>query len=98
MKNLKNETTTIEVSTESNEKTTFVDLAKACVNNIDKQKGLDVLEMSARLAVMKKLDNKEKEIKLEDAEALTLKKCVSEMRWIVLHEDVLRFIETIEKL
>ena len=97
MKTLKNKKTTIDVSKDSTEKTTFADLAKACINNVP-QTGLDVLQMKARLDVMKKIDSSNGEIKLENAEADTLKECAKSMRWILLHEDVVDFLESVEKL
>lgn len=97
MKTFKNLITTIDVSEDSKEKTKYVDLAKACVNNIPNS-GLDVKQMSARLAVMKKLDKGGAEIKLEDAEAETLKTCASAMRWLVMHDDVVKFLKAVEKL
>jgi len=96
MKNLKNETTTIKKGEDGF--TNFVDLAKACVNTLP-QGGLDVTSMKARLDVMGALDKANGEIKFTTtAQQDTLKECVKSMKWAIMHEDLVGFIEKVEKL
>ncbi len=94
MKTLTNKKTEIEGFNDS--KMTYADLAKICIN-VMPQGGLDVTEMIARLKVTNKLEDKTK-INLEDAEAETLKACVTSMKWTMMHQDLVDFIQEIEKL
>lgn len=97
MKVLKNKETAIDVSNDSTKKVTFVDLAKACINNVPKE-GLNVVEMQERLDVMKKLTKANGEVSLENAEAETLKSCATSMRWLIMHDDVVEFIHAVENM
>ena len=97
MKVLKNKTTEIDVSNDSTKKVTFADLAKACINNVP-QGGLDVIEMQSRLDVMKKLNTSNGEISLENSESETLKACTKTMKWLILHDDVVEFINDVDKM
>ena len=97
MKVLKNKTTEIDVSTDSNDKVTFIHLAKACINNVPKN-GLDVVEMQGRLDVMKKINQANGELSLENAEADVLKQCTKDMRWLIMHDDVIEFIDKVDKM
>lgn len=94
MKTLTNKKTEIEGFNDS--KMTYADLAKICIN-VMPQGGLDVTEMIARLKVTNKLEDKTK-IDLEDAEAETLKACVTSMKWTMMHQDLVDFIQEVEKL
>lgn len=98
MKTIKNKTTEINVTPTGDEKLTFADLAKVCVNNMP-QGGLDVSQMKARLDVMEALEKANGEIKLTtSAQTETLKDCVKAMRWAILHKDVVEFTDAVEKL
>lgn len=96
MKSLQNKETAIK-KTET-EFTNYVDLAKVCINDMP-QGGLDVSQMKARLDVMTALDKANGEVKFTTkAQVETLKNCVTSMRWAIMHEDVVGFVEAVEKL
>ena len=54
--------------------------------------------MRDRINIVNKLEKANGTIKLEDAEAETLKECVSSMSWALIHPDVIKFSEAVEKL
>jgi hypothetical protein len=95
MKTLTNKKTEIEGFNDS--KMTYADLAKICIN-VMPQGGLDVTEMIARLKVTNKLEEDKTKIDLEDAEAETLKACVTSMKWTMMHQDLVDFIQEVDKL
>lgn len=98
MKTLKNVTTTINVDAAGEEKLSYVELAKVCINNMP-QGGLDVSQMKARLDVMTALDKANGEVKFTTtAQIETLQSCVKGMRWAIMHEDVVKFTEAVDKL
>jgi len=75
----------------------FADLVRQAANNIP-QGGLDVREMSNRLRLVGAADRADKEntpINLEDSDYNTLKRCVDEMRWVVVSEGIVEFYDTI---
>jgi hypothetical protein len=95
MKSTKNVTT--EIRKDENDFVKYSDLAATCIN-VMPQGGLDVMQMKNRLNVMSQLDKANGTIKLEDAEAETLKTCVKEMKWAIMHKDVVSFVEAIEAM
>ena len=98
MKTLKNKTTEIpETSQEGSKMTTFAVLCEKCINSTP-QEGLDLKSMRDRLQILDVLGKSKKEIKLEDAHAETLKKAVKSMRWMIMHKDIVDFLESVEKL
>ncbi len=97
MKILKNKTTTISVSNDSAKKVTFADLAKICLNQVP-EGGLNVTEMQGRLDVMKKLNTSNGEISLENAEAEILKICTKSMTWLMIHDDVVEFVNAVDDM
>ena len=96
MKSLKNKKT--EISKGENEFTTYIDLAKVCIDNIPPG-GLDEPQMIARFDVEDALKDSNGEIKFTTkAQLETLKECVKSMRWNMRHKDILSFIEDVKKL
>lgn len=95
MKTLTNKETSIQNVDES--KMTYADLSKICIN-VMPQGGLDVTEMMARLKVTNKLEEGNGTVKLEDSEAETLKACVKSMKWTMMHQDLVDFIQDVDKL
>jgi len=91
MKTIKNKTTDL---LNGEAKMTYADLAKACVNQ-PKQGGFSVIEMKERLNLLDKLEGEE--FNLEDAESTLLKKLVSEMKWAMMHTDIVQFVENLTK-
>lgn len=74
----------------------YSNLINTCINNIDPQKGATASDMRSAIRVM---DAVEKEvIELEDADFAFLKQKVNEMKWAIIHKDVLAFIDYINEL
>lgn len=95
MKKLENKTT--EILKDENSKTTYADFCKVCIN-VMPQGGLDVIQMKTRLDIVTAIDNANGSIELTEEQADTLKECVKEMRWAIIHKDVVEFTEAVEKL
>lgn len=89
MKTLENKTTELP---NGEEKLTYFELAKSCVN-VPPQQGFDVQEMNKRLRVIEKLEGEK--VEMEDADFDTLKQCVNDMKWGVLHRDISDFVKYI---
>ena len=97
MKTLINKTTSINLTSESEKKTKFADFCESCIKDVP-EKGVDLNEMKVRLDILDKLKTAKKDIKFENAEAELLKRIVKETRWKILHEDIVDFLEHVEKL
>lgn len=95
MKKIKNIETTIEGR--NGQKMKHSDLGLECLNVLP-QGGLDVSEMELRLKISKKLDSSKATIELEDAEAEKLVSCVQQMKWALMHDDVVAFCKNIDNL
>ena len=76
---------------------TAATLAIECLNN-PPEKGFDLNTIDERLKVRAKLEAHMEDdvIDLEDAEAVTLQRCVKSMNWLFLHEDISDFGKMIE--
>ncbi len=77
----------------------YFDLIKLCVN-IPPKEGYDVVEMSKRLRILNRLKEgaEGKDVDFEDADYECIKKCVKEMRWAIIHKDIIDFIEYITNI
>lgn len=95
MKKLENKTT--EIQRDENSKTTYADFCKVCIN-VMPQGGLDVIQMKTRLDIVTALDSANGSIELTTEQVDTLKECVKDMRWAIMHKDLVEFIEAVEKL
>ena len=76
----------------------YSDLLETCCNNIDPRTGVNATEMKSRLRLLDitqkdKNGNPPKEIKMEDSDFETAKKLTSEMKWAIIHKDILDFLQ-----
>lgn len=95
MKHIENKTTSI---TDKEQVLSYVDLLKT-VMNLPPAQGYTIKEMKQRLDIFAALTPDEKNmIHLEDAHFETVKTCVNEFRWGMLHKDIVAFSEYINTL
>jgi hypothetical protein len=78
---------------------TVADLSRICLN-APVRDGLTVDDIRNRIRLIDKLEaGKDKaEIDLEDQEARLLQSCVKQMRWGVVHEDIVAFADIVEEM
>jgi len=74
-------------------------LISQCLS-IPPKEGFDAMTMKKRLSVLSALENLEvdQEIELKAEEVLTVKQCVREMKWSVLHKDISDMCDVVESL
>ena len=77
----------------------YADLAVLAVKN-PPQGGLGPDDMRKRIRILDLVENTEidQDIEIEDADAETLKTCVSEMRWAILDRGIMEFCDAVEAL
>ena len=95
MKKIANKRT--EVSDGQDNKATYADFVKACANN-QIQQGFSVQDIRDRLRIVEAVEKADGEIKLEDADFENLKQYVQNMRWAIVHPDILEFCDYITGL
>ena len=94
MKKIKNKKTTIQGE---NGVLNYAELAKLCVNQ-PKQGGYTVTDMQQRLRILDKLDKKGDVIEIEDADFEVLKPLVKNMKWAIIHKDLVDFVNYLTNL
>ncbi len=79
--------------------TNYAQLIKACVN-VPPKEGFTVDEMRKRIRLIDATENigDNKSFEVEDADIEVLKPCVKAMRWIILHKDLIEFVDYIMAL
>jgi len=77
----------------------YADLALTCLNSIDRN-GCSPLEMAARIKVINPLQDLKigGTHKLEEAHYETLKKCVNETKWTMIHKDIVAFTDYVNNM
>ena len=73
------------------------DLCKICLNT-PKEGGFTPEEMRWRIKLLELFSKKEKEYQVEDADIQELKNSVSSMKWAIVHQDIVKFTDTINEL
>lgn len=78
------------------EKVTYVHLIKSCVNSVDPQKGVVISDMRHAIRILDAIESKK--IEVEENDFAFLKTKVNEMKWAIIHKDVLEFNDYINNL
>jgi len=88
-----------EFTDEKEVKLCYAYLAIQCLNSVP-QGGISPVEMEGRVSVIKLLKNAEPKakIEIEDAPFNILLKCVENMKWALIHEDIVQFNKYIKSL
>lgn len=76
--------------------TTTNDLIRGALNNRPKD-GFSLDEMRSRIRILDLLSDDDT-LELEDADAKVLQRCVKEMKWGVMHQDIVNFCDVIGNL
>lgn len=74
----------------------YFKLIESCVN-VTPEKGFTVKEMKKRLRVLDAL-NGDKTAEIEDADFKVLKNCVEQMKWAIMHKEIVDFVDYIENV
>ena len=93
MQTIKNITTTMQGA---DTKLTYGDLIQLCIDNTP-QGWFSVTEMRIRLRILDVIKKWWDKLKFEDEDYKTVKKCVSDMKWWVIHKDIIDFTDLILK-
>jgi len=72
----------------------YMDLAKACVNNVGRE-GINVEEQRRRIKILDALDKSVGKITLEDAEMDKLKQLVESMPWALINKHIVAFSDAV---
>ncbi len=99
MKTFINKTTSIQKSKSdaSQGHLDYRQLALECLEVVP-QGGFKLRDLDIRLKIKRALEDTESnEFKLEDEQAEELLKCILEMPWAMLHEDILSFVQDTQK-
>jgi hypothetical protein len=77
----------------------YANFAIICLNQIP-EGGLSPVEMSKRIKVLNPLQDLKvgETLKIEDADFEILKQCASVTRWSMIHEDIVKFHNYLEKI
>ncbi len=75
----------------------YSDLIKVCINRPSKD-GCDISEMRKRIKVIDVIEKGGKSLEFEDADFECLKQCVKNMRWFVVHKEIIEFVDYISEL
>lgn len=94
MKSFQNKETTIQ---NGDIKLKYSDLAIACMNHVDPQRGIRGEEMYKNFKVIDKLEKASDLISLEDAEYDILFEKVMNMPWAFQHRDIVQFTTTVKE-
>ncbi len=74
------------------------DLIKICIQN-PPQNGYDVSEMRKRIRVTDVIEKAGNgTLEFEDADFECLRQCVKNMRWFVVHKEIIEFVDYISEL
>ena len=92
MKTIENKKTNVPGSVEK-----YSDLIMHCVKNPPKG-GYDISEMRRRIRVMDVTEKGGEILEFEDADFDCVKKCVKNMRWGFVHQEIINFDEYISGL
>ncbi len=68
----------------------YAGLIKVCVS-VPQQGGMDLETMRKRLRVLDALEKATETIGIEDADLKTIQDCVKQMKWNVVHRDIVEF-------
>lgn len=75
---------------------TYADLIISCVNYVPREQGLNVSQMRGRIKIVDACVSAKKEIHLEDADAKALGLMVENMKWALIHQDIIAFCDYIK--
>lgn len=90
MKKFINESTEI-IKDGSLQKHDFKSLALVCMDYVNPQSGISIIQMEKELEVIKKIKESKQEIVLEDSQYDILVRKVNSYPWLGIHEDVIKF-------
>lgn len=76
---------------------TYRELIKAVVEARN-EKGISFVQMAKRLRIIEALEKSNDELVLEDADFELLKELTNEMKWGVVHKDIVKFCEEVTNL
>lgn len=86
-----------EIKKSNTETLNYKELISAALNVVP-QGGFSPEEIRKRLRVIDALDKSNEVFELEDADVETLKRCVKEMKWGVMHKNIVEFNDDVQNL
>lgn len=75
----------------------YFDLILICIRQTPKE-GYDIIEMRRRMKVIDALEKEKNFVEIEDTDFISIKKCVNDMRWGIIHQGLIDFVDYITNI